>query len=484
LPPQSLKSKTTSGLIWNFVEKFSVTAGQFVVGVILARLLTPEDFGLVGMLSIFIAFSQTFVQSGLGAGLIQKQERTDIDFSSVFVFNLVVSLVIYLLLFIVAPLIAEFYERPQLTNLTRVLSITLIFGALSIVQRTKLTIEMDFKTHAKVNAVSLAVGGFFSISAALYGLGVWALIINTLLIAGAQSVGYWMIGNWSFSLTFSWESFKNLFGYGSKLLAASLYAKSLQEIYNIIIGKAYNATQLGFYTQTKKIGDLSASTLTSILQKVTFPLLSSLQNNTERMVSIFRRLIKMVAFITIPSMVLIAVLAEPIIGFLLGVKWMPVVPLLQWYCFVKIFYPIGAVNLNILKATGRSDLFLMSDLLKLPFVIVALIITIPISVEAMVIGQVVAATFSSFINAYFPGKIYGYGYFSQLKDMLPFIAASIGMAILVLFSISFFDTYFLQLVVGVAGGCGSYCLLAYLQGLDELNEFVELAQKNLIKLEK
>ncbi len=480
----SLKERTTVGVFWSFIEKFSLTAGQFIISILLARLLIPEDFGLIGMLSIFIALSQVFIDSGMGSGLIQKVNKTSEDFSTVFLFNLVISILAYIILYVGAPFIAAFYENPILTSLTRILSLNLIFGAIVIVQRTKLTIEMDFKTHAKINAVSLFIGGSIGIVAAIYGFGVWSLVFKNLLIGFSQTVGYWMVGNWKFSIKFSKRSFRKLFGYGSNLLAVSLYGKLMSEIYNIIIGRVYTAGELGYYTQTKRVGDLSASTITSILQRVTFPLLSSLQKDKERMLSIFKRVVKMTAFITLPSMTLLALLAEPTIGFLLGKKWLPVVPLLQWYCFVKIHNPVALVNLNMLNASGRSDLFLKVDIAKAPVAIGALLITTPISVEAMVIGQFIVATISSYISAYMSGKLFGYSYFAQIRDMVPFLISTAGMSICV-YIITFLVTgYIMQLIVGILVGVFSYSLFSHIFKLDEFYEITTLVKRHFNKLIK
>lgn len=476
---QSLKSKATSGFIWNAVERFSVTIGQFIIGIILARLLMPEDFGLIGMLSIFIAISQVFIQSGMGSGLIQKQDRVDEDFSTVFIFNLIVSTLFYVLLFLSAPLIASFYEMPLLSSLTRVLGITLIINSLSIVQRTKLEIEVNFKTLAKVNIIALVIGGALAIGAALYEFGVWALVIQTLSISVVTAIGLWILGNWSLSLVFSKTSFKQLFSYGSKLLAAGLYAKSLQEVYNLVIGKAYSASELGFFTQARKFAEVSSSTLTNVLQKVTFPILSSLQYDEKRMVSVYGRMIRMAAFISFPTLSLLAVLAEPLISILLGEKWLPVAPLLQWLCIAKLVYPISVINMNILNAVGRSDLFLKVDLSKFPLIVIVLVVTIPISLEAVVIGQVVTSFISFFINAYLPGKLYGYGSMKQLKDTSLIIFATIFMVIVTLTAISFVDSAYLQLVLGFLSAMFGYLSMSYLLKIKELTEIINIVQERL-----
>ncbi|MBZ9786727.1 lipopolysaccharide biosynthesis protein [Psychroflexus sp. CAK57W] len=466
----TLKTKATSGFIWNAVERFSVTIGHFVIGIVLARLLMPEDFGLIGMLSIFIAFSQVFIESGMGSGLIQKQDRTDKDYSTVFIFNLAVSLICYGILYLTAPFISDFYEMPRLTLLTRVLGLNLIFISLVVVQRTKLEIEVNFKTLARVNIIGLILGGGLAIAAALYDFGVWALVIQTLSISLFTAVGLWSLGNWRLSFTFSKDSFKKLFGYGSKLLIAGIYSKSLQEIYNLVIGKVYSASDLGYFTQAKMMSTKPAGIISSILQKVSFPILSSLQNDKKKLVHVYSKMIRMAAFITFPSMVLLAILAKPLIIVVLTEKWLPVVPLLQWLCLARIVTPISIVNMNILNAIGRSDLFLKVDLFKFPLIVLALIITIPIGLEAIVIGQVITSLISFFINAYLPGKIFGYGPIKQIKDISNIILATLIMSVFVFFIIKFIDNDVLKICSGLLVGMCIYIFIAYLLKSDELRE--------------
>ena len=473
----SLKSTATKGIFWSAVDKFAVQFGQFVVSVLLARMLLPEDFGIIGMLAIFITLSQTFIESGLGTGLIQRQDSSDIDFSTVFVFNLGVSSFFYLLLFFAAPFISNFFNQPQLTDLIRVLGLNLFIIAIAIVQRTKLTIAIDFKSIAKSNVIGMVIGGIFGVIAARSGYGVWALIIQTLLGSLATSASLWIFSNWSPSIAFSMKSFKLLFGYGSKLLIAGLYAQILNNVYTICIGKFYLPASLGYYTRAKSFADLSAGIIVSVLQQATFPILTSVQHDVEKLVSIYRRLIRMSAFIIIPLMTLIALLAKPIVILLLTEKWVSLIPLLQWMVFARIFFPMSALNMNLLNAIGRSDLFLKVDLSKLPITLLAMLITIPLGVKAMIIGHVVGSALAFLINAYLPGKFYGYGPIQQLKDMLPFLVATIGMSISVFAMTNFIDNLVLQLFLGTLLGLVSYLFICWLLKLDEITEVWSLFLK-------
>jgi O-antigen/teichoic acid export membrane protein len=466
----SLKSQATKGMIWNALEKFSVQAGQLVIGIVLARILMPEDFGLIGMLSIFIAISQTFIDSGMETGLIQKKNKTDIDFSTVFIFNFVVSASFYLILYFTAPLIADFYEMPQLVLLTRILSINIVINSLAIIQRSKLTINIDFKTIAKVNVVSVFISGGLGILFAILGYGVWALVIQQMSNAVVSVVMFWFLSKWKPSLLFSMQSFKELFGFGSKLLLSGLYAQTINNIYNIAIGKVFTASELGFFTRAKSFAELTAGTITSVLHQVSFPILSSLQDDRERMVRIFGRMIRMSAFFIFPAMSILAMVADPFINLVLTEKWAPTIPLLQWMCFARIFYPMSAINMNILNAIGRSDLFLKVDLSKFPIIVTALIITIPLGVKAMVIGQVVSSFLSFIINTYLSGKLFGYGAIAQLRDILPILVSSAFAALSIMLTNLLFDGFFLKMSMGILIGLAVFVFSAYLLKIEELKE--------------
>lgn len=473
---KSLKSKASKGVLWNSLERLLITFVQFTIGIILARLLTPEDFGLVGILSIFIAVSQVFIDSGMGSGLIQKQDRTDLDFSTVFIFNLAISALCYLILFLGAPYIADFYEMPKLTSLSRVLGLSLIINSLNIVQRTKLEIEVDFKRLAKINVIALFCGGICAVIAALSNFGVWSLVIQTLVISLVSLIGFWIVGNWSFSILFSKESFNKLFNYGYKLLISGVYARILQDIYNLVIGKVYSASELGFFSQAKKLVGISTGMLTSVIHKVSFPILSALQDDKSKMLLVYRRIIKITGFVSFPIMILLCVLAEPLIETLLGEMWLEVIPLFRWLCIAYLTYPLDMINMNILNANGRSDLFLKVDLIKFPLVIGGLIISMPISLEAVVIGQTIVSILSFFINTYLPGKLYKYGGIKQLWDLKKVIISSMVMAISVYLFLTFVDNNFVQIFIGGLIGIGVYIYINYILKSKELKELTSFVK--------
>jgi teichuronic acid exporter len=473
----SLKNKALRGMIWNAIETIALQGGQFIFGIVLARLLSPSDYGLVGMLAIFIAISQTFVDSGMGNALIQKKNRTDVDFSTVFVFNIIVSALFYLVLSFSAPYIAAFYKMPQLVLLTRILSLNFVINSLALVQNTRLTISMDFKTKAKVSAISVVLSGTIAIILAYYGFGVWALVFQTLSRAIVSVSMLWYLSRWKPSFVLSRKSFKDLFHFGSRILGASVISTIFQNIYKIVIGKAFSARELGFYSQAMNIAELTSGSITGILQTVTYPVLTSLQDEKERMIAVYKKLIGMTTFFVFPLMTLLALLAKPFVLLFLTEKWSSTIILLQWLCFARIVRPVSALNMNILNAIGRSDLFLKVDMSKIPLAVIALIITIPLGVKAIVIGHVVTSFISYFINAYLPGRFFGYGAFSQIKDMIKVIIAVLVMTISVYISSLLLESNALKFFVGGFIGVVSYIIAALLLKMEETKEVI-----NLIKM--
>lgn len=480
--PNSLRKKASLGFIWSITDRFFVNIGQLLISIILARILSPSDFGLVAMLYVFLAVSEVFINSGMGSALIQRENIKNIDYSTIFVFNLVVSVLIYILIFVSAPLIAYFYGSPQLIDLTRVLGITLIINAFGIVQRSHLQKQIDIKSLAKVNIFSLIVSGTMAIFFAYQGYGVWALVIQAILNSILSAFLLYYFSSLKISFKFSWSSFNSLFKYSSNLLLAGLFAQLLQQVNSLVIGKTYTASQLGFYSQAKKLADSSSGTLSSILNVVTFPLFALVQNDKERMVGIFRRMIGLSAFITLPIMILVALLSNQIVQLILGNKWSSAGPILMWLALARTTVPLSTINLNILKATGRSDLFLKVDLIKAPIIILALIITAPISIDAIVIGIFITSLISYSINAYLSGRLYGYGMINQFKDMFKTIVSTLMMSISVYLSLKLNLGLMAQILSASLIGFIVYITVAYLLKTNELKELISVIKERTYKL--
>jgi teichuronic acid exporter len=472
----SIKNQSMHGMFWNALEYVSVQGGQFLITLVLARLLLPRDFGSIGMLAIFIAISQTFIDSGMGMALIQKKDRSELDFSTVFIYNLGVSLGIYLILFLAAPAIAAFYNLPQLALLSRVLTLSILINALSLVQNTRLTIQLNFQKIAKINVIAVLVSGALAIYSAYQGLGVWALVVQSLSRSFTSMLLLWYFGKWKPNFQFSKASFHQLFGFSSKVLGVGIAGTVFANIYKVIIGKAYTARALGFYSQGFQLAEMSSGSVTNILQKVSFPILSNVQDDLPKFVAVFQRYLRMAAFVNFPLMVLLSMLAEPFVIVFLTDKWLPIVPLLQWLCFARLLYPITVLNNVVLNAKGRSDLFLKVDLAKWPVTILALLITIPLGLEAVVIGHVITSFIGFLMNSYMAGKLFKYGAMGQLKDVLWQALASMGMAGVVYLFGLIQSPAITHLVVGAAIGLFSYLLIAILLKIPELKDLAHVAQ--------
>ena len=473
----TLKSRTIKGLLWSSIDKFAVLIIGFLIGLILARKLMPADYGLVGMLAIFIAVTQLLVESGFSSALIQKHTPTHDDYSTVFYFNLVVSIVFYLIMFFAAPLIAAFYKTPELTAITRVLMLLIFINALSLVQQTKLTIGLDFKTQAKVSVVSVVISGGLGVLAAYSGYGVWSLVIQILSAAIIKTVLLFYFSQWLPSWVFSIVSFKQLFRFSSNVLLAGLAASIVNNIYSIIIGKFFTAKELGYYTNGRQYPDYIAGPIANVFVGVTYPVLVSLKNDKQAMVQVYSRLMRLTVFFVMPILSLLALLAHPIVHLILTDKWMPMVPLMQWMCFARMLAPLCSLNMINLNVIGRSDLFLKVELFKLPFTVGALIITIPFGLQVVVIGHFVTMLLSFFITTYYSGKLFHYGAFKQLRDMLSVIIATVLMAVSVIAChYLLFDNDYIQLIVGGCVGVTIYVLAAFLMKIEELKDLKELMQ--------
>lgn len=477
---ESVKKQLTHGVLWNFIEKVLMEGGQFVIGIILARLLLPSDFGLIGMLAVFIAISNVFIDGGLAKALIQKKDCSDIDYSTAFVANIVISVTIYTILFVSSPWIATFYHEPVLTDLMRVLALNFVLGSFNIVQRARLMAKVDFKSLAEIKVSSVLIGGLVGVGMAYSGFGVWSLVGQTISATLLQIFIFPFFSKWKPSLRFSKESFRNLFGFGSKLMVTGVYGVIVNNISTICIGRAYRSSQLGFYTRASQFSQLISFTVNDVLGTVTFPVLSHLQDDKDHMVSVYRKVLYLTAMIIFPIMILCTLLAKPIIIILLTEKWLPCVVLMQWLFLARMFTPISSLNMNILNAVGRSDLFMKLDFCKAPLIIISLIITIPIGVEAICIGNFVITSMGFFINSYLPGRMFGYGAWQQIKDWKYIFLSLLIMTILVYAFIHFVENMWLQLFVGGIIGIATYIVCCFFFGVinDEMLQMIKKRKEN------
>jgi len=418
-------------LFWSAIDGFASQGIQFLVGIILARLLTPYEFGLIGMLTIFIALSQSFIDSGFTNALIRKKDCTQTDYSTVFYFNFVVSILFYFLLFFFAGSISRFFNEPQLEFLLQVLGLGLILNALSIIHRTILTKNIDFKLQARVSIVSSIISGIIAIAMAYNGFGVWSLVALTLSRFGFASLFLWLWTNWFPNLVFSYKSFKELFSFGSKLLLSGLIDTTFRNIYYLVIGKYFSAVELGYYTRADQFKAMPSQNLANIIQKVSYPLLSNIQDNVIRLRLAYSQLIKSTMFITFVLMLLMAATAKPMIITLVGEQWLPAVNYLQLLCFVGMFYPLHALNLSMLKVMGRSDLFLRLEIIKKILSVPIIVIGILYGIKIMILGMLVNTIFAYYLNSYWSGKMISYPFFEQVKDIFPSFLLAFTVSVVV-----------------------------------------------------
>ena len=475
---ESLKSKTVKGTLWSTLERFSVQGIQFVVMIIMARLLTPEDYGLVGMLAIFIAVSQSLIDSGFSQALIRKQDRSEIDNSTVFYFNIAVGIVLYFILFFSAPFIAEFYKEPQLTSITRVIGLSLVFNSLVIVQRALLTINLDFKTQAKASATGAIFSGILGIWMAYYGFGVWAIVWQQLSNLAIITILLWFLTHWKPIWAYSWTSFKELFGFGSKLLASGLLDTIYKNLYLIVIGKVFKASDLGFYTRAHQFTDFASSNITGIFQRVTYPILCTIQDDDARLSDVYRRLLKTSAFIVFPLMLGMAAVARPMIISFLTEKWLFSALIIQVLCFAQMWYPIHAINLNLLQVKGRSDLFLRLEIIKKVLGVIMLCITLPLGLIQMCWGMVINSLIALVINTYYTGKLINLGFIVQMRDIFPTFLLSLAVSAVVYFTVNILSiNTWLLMSIGILEGITLYVVIAKLMRFSEFSELIAILKR-------
>lgn len=472
---ESLKQKTFKGTIWSAVESFSVQGVQFLVMLVMARILTPADYGIIGMLAIFLAVSNTFINSGFSTALIRKKDRTELDKSTVFYFNIVVALLFYTALFFCAPLIARFYNEPILISVTRVIGLNLVIGAFGNVQRAHFAYRLDFKTPAKISFTCALVSSVVGISMAYLNFGVWALVWQSIVSQGLSVILVWCFVKWKPLFAYSWKSFKELFGFGSKLLASGLLDTLYSNIYQIVIGKIYKATDLGYYTRARGFSDMASSNITGILQKVTFPILCQVQDDDERLANGYRKLLRVSAFIIFPLMVGMASISYPLVITLITDKWIYTAYLLVPICFAGMWYPVHAINLNLLQVKGRSDLFLRLEIIKKLLGVSILTGTIPLGLYWMCWGSLLSSILCLIINTHYTGKLINLGFLKQMRDLFPILILSLGMGMAVWVTISILS--FPQpalLTIGILEGTTIYIIGAKLFRFPEFTEIRSL----------
>ena len=476
----SLEQKTVRGIAWNLFERFGVQGLSFVLGVVLARLLTPADFGLIGMIYVFFAVAQVFVEGGFVAAYIQKKEVTADDSDTVFYSNLFISLAIYLVLWISAPAIAEFYNQPVLIRLTRVAALVIIINAFNLIQMAQIIRNVDFKRKTKVTLIATFLSGVAGITAAYAGFGVWSLVIQQIANRILTTSGFWVTSKWRPGLKFSSESFKSLFSFGFWMLAAGLIRTIFDNIYILVIGKFFPAAQLGFYSKAKRFEIMASDEVSSAVGAVAFPVLSQLQDDKPRLKRAVRKFLVHTLVFVAPLIVLLIVVAEPFVILILTEKWAPMIPYMQLLCVAGILYPIHSVNVQVLKAQGKSNLNFRLAVIKNCLRIVNIVVMYRFGVVFIIIGEIIVSILSLVVNTYYTKRLLSYGMIEQLNDIRLIVFSAVISGLAGYITIYYIDNMYLKLFLGSLLTATIYVALQYIFNKNLFFQIVKL-KENFVK---
>lgn len=450
---ESLKNKAVKGIGWSTADAFLGHGVLLLVGIVLARLLTPEDYGLIGIVTIFTVLMYGIMDSGFSSALIRKQEIKNEDYNTLFFFNLAVSIVLYALLYFGAPWIAVFFERPLLSQLLRVMGLILILQSLCIVQETILKRRIDFKTRTKASFTSAVISGAVGIGMALAGFGVWSLVGQQISRQLVYSICLWFFNHWWPKWKMSVESLQYMWGFGWKLLLSGMLNNLWAELKKVVVSKYYSPAMLGQYSKAGEFAKIFSANFTSIIQRVTYPVLAQVQDDKTRMVSAYRRVIKTTMFVTVNCMFFLGAVSEPLFYCLIGPKWHTAATFLPLICIARSIYPLQAINLNMLKVQGRTDIFLYLEIAKKSILLIPLFIGAFIGIYWMLIASIGTSIIAFFLNSYYSGKALHYTSWMQLKDVAPSYGIALFVSLSVYFlkylPISFWIILPMQLVTGV-----------------------------------
>lgn len=479
----SLRSKTIHALSWSFLESVGLRGVQFVIGIVLARLLFPEQFGLIGMLTIFMAVAQSLLDSGFGAALIQKREATQTDNCSIFYFNIVVGVLAAGLLCMAAPWIAAFYNQPILTPLTRALSLTIVINSFGLIQNTILTKRIDFKTLTKVSLFASILSGIIGVTLAATGFGVWSLVIQQISRTFFWTLLVWLMNTWRPALIFSIKSLREMFGFGSRILVSGLINRTFENIYLLVIGKLFSATDLGFFTRAKVMEELPSQTLSWMMGRVTFPVFSTIQDDPARLKRGMKKALTTLVLVNFPMMIGLAAIAHPLVLVLLTEKWAECIPYLQLLCFVGLLFPVLLINSNLLFALGRSKLYLRVEIIKKVLIVINIAITWRWGISTMISGMIVMSIISVYLNSYYTGVLIGYSIREQLRDLFPYLmmAVLMGMAVYAIGLLPF-PNHWSMLLVQIPIGIVMYVSLCWLFRLTAFMEIWQMAWNKILFL--
>lgn len=479
--PVSLINEATKGVVWSAIERFSVQGIQFILSIIIARLVLPADYGLIAMLGVFLAVAQTFIDSGFSNALIQKKDRTEVDFSTVFYFNIVIGLIIYVLIYFASSGIASFYNEPRLILLTKVVGLNIVVSSFANVQRAKLTISLNFKLQAFASLIGVIIGGIVGIMLACIGYGVWALVFMSLLNNFLTVVCLWCFAHWIPSFSFSYNSFCVMFGFGSKLLLSGLLHTIYTNLYSLVIGKKMSVIDLGLYNRAYSFASFPSSNITDIMHKAMFPILCSIQDDEGELKKTFIRYLRMACYIVFPLMIILCALSFPLIDVLLTEKWKAAAPILQILCIAYMWDPVMRINNHILYVKGRTDCTLKAEFIKKIVACVILVISIFGGLYIICWGLVVYSLIDIFIITRYTKQVLGIGLRTEIRQILPVFLVSIVTGFLCNLIISFMENSYLQLLIGGSLGILFYALISRLLKFLEFTFFIKQIKKQYEK---
>lgn len=460
-------SRIGNSFFWSGVERFSTQGISFVISIIIARLVAPEMYGLIALIQVFLSLAQVFIDGGFGNALIQKQNRTETDYNTTLIFNIVVAVSLYLILFFTAPLISSFYNDDRLVLITRFVSLNLIISSLCIVQRTKLIISLDFKTQAKASLIATLISGCVGIIAAYMGLEVWALVIQSLLSQLIQAIVLTRITKWIPKLEFSYISFKSMFVFGSKLLINNLITSLYINIANLTIGKCYTPTSLAYYNRGFTLSQLPSTNIENVLQRIIYPLTCECQKDINKLKNTYCKYLHFSHFFILPLMTLMCVLSVPLISVLLTEKWLPAAEYVSLFAINFMFYAWADQASSVVNAIGRSDLNLKGTFIKRPIAFLFLFISLTISVRAICYATIASSFIELLVNMYFTNKVLSISYVQQIKSQLDIILINIFMGTIVYFAIDLFDSMILKLFIGGLFGIALYIICIFIFNIEE-----------------
>lgn len=452
--PTSLKQQTKKGLYWSALGNFANQGMRFAFGIILARLLSPDAYGVIGMLSIFMCIVSTFIDCGFSQALISKQNRTQADFSTEFWFNIGVGIAGYFILFLSSPLIADFYNMPILSPILKVIGLGIVINSLCVVQSAQFAIQLDFKTPAKISVFTQMVSGIVGIALAYCGWGVWALVFQQVGSSLFNAILLWILAGWRPTVEFSKDSFNYLWSYGSKVLGASLIQQVYDNLYPLVIGKFFNASQLGLYSRANGFATLPSTNLSSILGSVTFPVLSKLNNDKDKLIAVYVKMIRCTSFLVFPLMIGMAAVAGSLVKLLLNPQWNGCIIMLQILCFALIWQPLSFLQINLLKVIGRTDIILKLEIMKRSVGLITIFVSIPFGVIGMCWGFALFYIYSFTLNTFFTSKTLQISFKRQLKDIIPILLNALIMGLVVyvctlFLQISVFLLFILCILIGI-----------------------------------